>query len=87
VAYGLEGLVAVSASAGRIARAGRLLGAAERLREESGLYNAPAFSFHQRLVEGIEAGPAAEEFAAARAEGRLLSIGEAIGEALGEAVA
>ena len=87
VAYGLEGLVAIAASTGRIARAGRLLGAAERLREESGLYNAPAFSFHQRLVDGIEAGPAAEQFATARSEGRLLTIGEAIGEALSEAVA
>ena len=84
VAYGLEGLVAVAAGAGEIDRAGHLLGAAERLREESGLYNAPAFSFHQRPVAGIEAGPAGGQFAAAKAEGRLLTIGEAIGEALGD---
>ena len=82
VAYGLEGLVAIAASAGQIARAGHLLGAAERLREESGLYNAPAFSFHHQLVVGIEGGPAAEQFAAARAEGRLLPIERAIAEAL-----
>jgi predicted ATPase len=83
VAYGLEGLVAVAATAGDVHRAGRLLGAAERLREETGLYNALAFSFHQGLVDGILAGPLAADFEAARAEGHRLGVTEATAEALG----
>lgn len=51
IAYGLEGLVALAALAGDEQRAGLLLGAAQTLRKRTGLYNAPAFSFHQPLVE------------------------------------
>ena len=82
VAYGLEGLVAVAATSGQIERAGRLLGAADRLREQSGLYNAAAFAFHGALVEQILASPAAAEFSIARVEGRDLSILDAVTEAL-----
>ena len=82
VAYGLEGLVAVAATEGLIDRAGRLLGAADRLREESGLYNAAAFAFHGALVEQILASDAAGPFSIARVAGRELSILDAVAEAL-----
>jgi tetratricopeptide (TPR) repeat protein len=82
VAYGLEGLVAVAATDGEIERAGRLLGAADRLREESGLYNAAAFAFHGALVEQILASDAATPFSIARVAGRELSILDAVSEAL-----
>jgi predicted ATPase len=82
VAYGLEGLVAVAATDGEIERAGRLLGAADRLREESGLYNAAAFAFHGALVEQILASDAATPFSIALVAGRELSILDAVSEAL-----
>ncbi|MET1052094.1 MAG: DUF4062 domain-containing protein [Mycetocola sp.] len=84
IAYGLEGLVATEASAGRIERAGQLLGAAQRLREQSGLYNAPSFSFHDRWVAQILAGEAAGEFERARSAGRDLSAAEATEYAIGQ---
>ena len=83
VAYGLEALVAIAATDGEIERAGRLLGAADRLREEAGIYNAAAFAFHGALVEQILASPAAGSFSIARVAGRELSIVDAVGEALG----
>ncbi|GAB3606716.1 hypothetical protein GCM10027413_21250 [Conyzicola nivalis] len=82
VAYGLEGLVAVAATDGQIDRAGRLLGAADRLREEAGIYNAAAFAFHGALVEQILASPDAGRFSIARVAGRELSILDAVTEAL-----
>ncbi|MBG6237884.1 putative ATPase [Mycetocola sp. CAN_C7] len=82
IAYGLEGLVATEASAGRVERSGRLLGAAERLRQQSGLYNAPSFSFHQRWVDQIRTGDAAAAFARARADGRELTSAAATEYAL-----
>jgi len=83
VAYGLEALVAIAATDGEIERAGRLLGAADRLREEAGIYNAAAFAFHGALVEQILASPAAGSFSIARVAGRELSIVDAVAEALG----
>ena len=53
VAYALEGLVAIAASRGEVDRAGRLAGAAQALREHTGLYNAPTFSFHEQLLAPI----------------------------------
>jgi predicted ATPase len=82
IAYGLEGLVAVAAAAGDVPRAGQLLGAAELLRERSGLYNAPAFSFHALFVEPLASGPAAEAFKSARHAGRGLGVAEAVERAL-----
>ena len=82
IAYGLEGMVATSASRGEVERAGRLLGAAERLREQTGLYNAPSFSFHQQWVGQILEGEGASSFEQARAAGRTLSAIAAAEEAL-----
>jgi predicted ATPase len=78
VAYGLEGLVAVAAAAGDARRAGELLGAAEVLRERTGLYNAPSFSFFGPFIESFSAGPLAGEFAAARWAGRQLRVADAV---------
>jgi predicted ATPase len=82
-AYALEGIVATSASRGDLELAGRLLGAAERLREQSGLYNAPAISFLPEWISPILAGESAPMFEQARAAGRALSPREAAEEALG----
>ena len=78
VAYALEGLTAVAAARGDPGRAGTLLGAAQVVRERTGLYNSPSFSFHQQFVEGILAGPTAETFEAARARGRHLHVDDAV---------
>lgn len=73
IAYGLEGLVAIAATSADVDRAGELLGAAQSLREQKGLYNAPTFSFHQQAVAPLVAGEHADLFAAAIARGRRLS--------------
>jgi predicted ATPase len=78
VAYGLEGLTAVAAGAGDVARAGTLLGASQVVRERTGTYNAPSFSFHQQFVDGILAGPGADVFEAARLRGRHLPVDDAV---------
>jgi predicted ATPase len=84
VAYGLEGLVAVAALGGEIERAGRLAGAARALRERTGLYNAPAFTFHQAYLDQLVAAGAGEQVEAATAAGRELTVDEAVAEALAE---
>ncbi|MDR5698222.1 ATP-binding protein [Agromyces aerolatus] len=85
VAYGLEGLVAVAAAAGDVRRAGELLGAAEVLRERTGLYNAPSFSFTGPFIEPFATGPLATEFAAARRAGRGLRVAEEVAIAMTDA--
>ncbi|MGW4928124.1 ATP-binding protein [Agromyces sp. NPDC004153] len=82
VAYGLEGLTAVAAAAGDLPRAGTLLGAAQIVRERTGLYNAPSFSFHQQFVDPILAGPGRDVFEAARARGRRMHVDDAVAFAL-----
>jgi predicted ATPase len=82
IAYALQGLVAASISRGELERAGRLLGAVERLREQSGLYNAPAISFLPEWISPILAGESAPMFEEARAAGRALSARAAAEEAL-----
>jgi predicted ATPase len=82
VAYGLEGLVAVAASAGDAERAGTLLGAAEALREQTGLYNAPTFSFHLLTLDRVLDDGARTRLEAARAAGRALPVADAVGLAL-----
>ncbi|WP_166878623.1 DUF4062 domain-containing protein [Salinibacterium sp. ZJ450] len=82
VAYGLEGLVAIAASDREPERAGRLFGAAQCLRERSGLYDAPTFTFHQRFVDSILAGENAGEFERSRLAGRTLAVDDAVQYAL-----
>lgn len=82
VAYGLEGLTAVAAGAGDVVRAGTLLGAAQVVRERTGTYNAPSFSFHQQFVDGILAGPGGDALEAARLRGRHLHVDDAVAYAM-----
>ncbi len=82
IAYGLEGLAAVAAQAGDVDRAGRLSGAARALRERSGTHNGPTFTFHQRYLDRLAAVAPHERLAAAVAEGRELTVEEAVAEAL-----
>ena len=82
IAYGLEGLVAIAAVTGDLERAGRLLGASQALREQTGLYNAPTFSFHEQLLGPALAGEFAPVLEAARAAGRELSQDAAVALAL-----
>lgn len=82
VAYGLEGLVAVAASTGDVERAGTLLGAAEALREQTGLYNAPTFSFHLLTLDRVLDDDARARLETARAAGRSLPVADAVDLAL-----
>ena len=82
VAYGLEGLVAIAASAGEYHRAGELFGASQSLREQAGINNAPTFSFHQQYIDRIEKTEFAEEFEASRIRGRVMSADAATAVAL-----
>ena len=67
-AYALEGLSAVAASEGDPERAGFLLGAAQTLRERTGLSNQP--TFHRPFIEAVQSGPDGEAFEEARLRGR-----------------
>jgi predicted ATPase len=87
VAYGLEGLTAVAAGTGDVMRAGTLLGAAQVVRERTGTYNAPSFSFHQQFVDGILAGPGGDALEAARMRGRHLHVDDAVAYAMQRASA
>lgn len=82
MAYGLEGLIVPAAANGDVERAGILAGAAENLREETGIYNAPRFAFHQPWVDGILGSDGKDVFEAARAQGRTLSAAQAVDYAL-----
>ncbi|WP_431220593.1 tetratricopeptide repeat protein [Leifsonia xyli] len=84
IAYGLEGLAAVAALAGDVDRAGRLAGAAHALRERSGTHNGPTFTFHQRYLDRLAAAAPPGRLAAAVAEGRELTVEQAVAEALTE---
>ncbi len=78
VAYGLEGLTAIAAAEKHIERAGRLLGAAEALRKQTGLYNATSFSFHQRYLAPILAGNSSPDLEKMRSRSEELSLDEAV---------
>ncbi|HYI32860.1 MAG TPA: DUF4062 domain-containing protein [Glaciibacter sp.] len=82
VAYGLEGLFAVAAAASDFERAGRLLGAAEDIRERKGLLGPGMFSYHQQVLAQVEASPAADGFRIAREKGRRADAAEVVEQAL-----
>jgi predicted ATPase/DNA-binding SARP family transcriptional activator len=85
IAASLEGLAAVNRAQGQPQRAVRLLGAAEALRERVGLLRPPREQAHYDLI--VAAGHArlgAEAFAAAWAEGRALSLDQAVAYAMQE---
>ncbi|KRE29093.1 DUF4062 domain-containing protein [Agromyces sp. Soil535] len=82
VAYGLEGMLVLAATSGDVELAGRLLGAAEGIRERKGLFGSSMFSFHQPIVEQIRAGPHAADFERARMAGRGAEVAEVVEAAL-----
>jgi tetratricopeptide (TPR) repeat protein len=82
VVYGLEGMLAIAARLGDVERAGRMLGAAQTLREQSGLTNSAARILYQPFVDAILAGEQAEAFERARLAGRDLSLDAAVDFAL-----
>lgn len=84
LAYGLEGIVAVAAVSGEVERAGRLAGASRELRERSGLHNGPTFTFHQFYLDQLREAGAGDRLDAAIAQGRELSLEQAVAEALAE---
>jgi hypothetical protein len=83
IAYSLESIAATSSRAGTPQIGARLFGAGERLREETGAPLPP--SERARYEEGVGLARAAlspEDFARAWAEGRALSLNDAIAEAM-----
>ena len=82
IAYALEGLFGLAAVTGDVELAGRLLGAAEDVRERKGLFAGSAFSFHQPILDRVLAGPDADRFAVARREGRDAELAEVVALAL-----
>ena len=82
VAYGLEGMVAIAATNGAVERAGRMLGAAETLRAQSGLRNSAAQAMYQPIIDAIAAGQFAEEFERGRIAGRVLPLDAAVAFAI-----
>lgn len=83
IAYGLEGEVALAADAGEMQDAAFYLGAAEGLRERTGVYNIPAFAFHQRYLDKRVLSPEGGRlFARSRAEGRAAKLADVVARAL-----
>jgi non-specific serine/threonine protein kinase len=89
VAECLEGLAMVAVEIGQVARAARLLGAAEELREAIGAPLPPVDRpEHEATTRAVRAGLGESAYTAALAAGRALPLEQAIAEGLGdEAVA
>ncbi|MFD4422995.1 DUF4062 domain-containing protein [Agromyces sp. NPDC058484] len=81
-AYALEGMSAVAASSSDLSFAGRMLGAAETIRERKAMSGATTFSFQQPILARILEGPGAERFESARAEGREAELADTVEAAL-----
>jgi len=83
ITYGLEGVAGVAAAQGQLARAARLLGAAEALRESAGVPLPPVHRVdYERDVALVRAALDEDAFAAAWAEGHALTLEQVIAEAL-----
>lgn len=78
IAYGLEAFVGLRAHEGDTRRAGLLLGAVQTLRRRKGLANPGAFEFFHLPLEGLRAAGEGEALEAAAAEGRCLTVSEAL---------
>ncbi|SFR88060.1 Predicted ATPase [Microbacterium sp. cf046] len=82
IADALEGMFAVASTWGDIGRAGRMLGAAENIRERKGLPTRSPLSFFEPFIEGILAGPDAAPFETARQQGRDAELADIVEAAL-----
>ncbi len=78
---GLEGMFAVAAKSGDIDRAGRLLGAADDVRERKGVLLS-MFSYHQPILDEVLAGPYASVLEDARTAGRRAGLPTIVEESL-----
>ena len=79
----LTGLAGVAAMAGQPARAARLFGAADAIREASGVVLEPTDrALHDQHIANLQTGLGGQRFAALLEEGRELARGEAIAYAL-----
>jgi hypothetical protein len=83
IATVLAGFASLAAKGGQAAKAARLLGAAESLRERVGAVVDPTDrALHERALDRILAALGPERFDAARALGHRMALDEALDEAL-----
>ena len=82
IADALEGMFAVASTTDDIERAGRMLGAAEDIRERKGLPTRSPLSFFEPFLERVLAGAEASRFEAARRLGRDAELAEIVESAL-----
>lgn len=82
IADALEGMFAVATTAGDLERAGRMLGAAEDIRERKGLPTRSPLSFFETYLDRVLAGPGASRFEAARRLGREAELADIVEAAL-----
>ncbi len=82
IADALEGMFAVASASGDIDRAGRMLGAAEAIRERKGLPTRSPLSFFEPILRGVLAGPEATRFDEARRAGREADVDDVVAVAL-----
>ena len=83
IADALEGMFAVASTADDLERAGRMLGAAEDIRERKGLPTRSPLSFFEPFLERVLAGPEAARFEEARRLGRDAELADVVEAALG----
>jgi hypothetical protein len=81
IAYALEGLFATAIAVGNLERAGKLLGAAETIRQRKGNADAARMSFHAPVLRNIEM-TSPSTFQQARTTGRTLDTAAAVEAAL-----
>ena len=82
IADALEGMFAVASTSRDIERAGRMLGAAEDIRERKGLPTRSPLSFFEPILERVLAGPEAPRFEEARRLGREAELADIVEAAL-----
>ena len=76
-AYALEGMIAIAVVQGETERAGVLTGAAEAVRQLTGMGEQESFVTYQPFVESMLRSDSAPVFQAARARGRAMTVREA----------
>jgi hypothetical protein len=82
IADALEGMFAVASTSDDVERAGRMLGAAEDIRERKGLPTRSPLSFFEPFLERVLAGPDASRFEEARRTGRDAELADVVALAL-----
>jgi predicted ATPase len=81
IAYGLEGLSGVAAVRGDAWRAGALTGAADEIRQTTGIFDVSGFAVHLPPLDAIRAGDS-ESVAAGERAGAEMSVPQAVALAL-----